>query len=245
MTMIPMIGDNIVSMTSVNLSAPPFSLPLAYQPIYMKYVNIIPFICASRPDKNFCIQIAYGLMQNEFVLFNSRLRTKINVRYQGAVQQFDQTIRFIFKQIRSTQQSDCFSSSKITFYDQSIRIQAQPGACAKCSVNYFQQIGIVYNKVMLRISIILNEDHSGLTYFNDFEVSTEIFGKSIDQIIKCDMMSDQRACQEDMPLIVKQLQQNSTINFVFVLKLDDILVYRAIYRNCITINIKGANIYLQ
>ncbi|CAL6079976.1 Hypothetical_protein [Hexamita inflata] len=32
-----------------------------------------------------------------------------------------------------------------------------------------------------------------------------------------------------MPLIVQQLQQNSTINFVFVLKLDDILVYRAIY----------------
>ncbi|CAL5996513.1 Conserved_hypothetical protein [Hexamita inflata] len=82
---------------------------------------------------------------------------------------------------------------------------------------------------MLRISIVLNEDHSGLTYFNEFEVSTEIFGKSIDQIIKCDMMSDQRACQEDMPIIVKQLQQNSTINFVFVLKLDDILVYRAIY----------------
>ncbi|CAL6065764.1 Conserved_hypothetical protein [Hexamita inflata] len=244
MTMIPMIGENIVSMTEVNLSAPPFNLPLSYQPIYMKYVNIIPFICASRPDKSFCIQIAYGLMQNEFVLFNSRLRTQINVRYQGVVQKFDQTIRFIFKQIRSTQQSDCFSSSKITFYDQSIRIQAQPGTCTSCSVNYFEQIGIVYNQVFLRISIILNEDHSGLTYQNEFQVSTNIFGKSIDQVITCDMMNDRKACLEDMPIIIKSLQQNSTINFVIVFKMDEMIVYRAIYNPQITQpQIQTAQIY--
>ncbi|CAL6116573.1 Hypothetical_protein [Hexamita inflata] len=85
------------------------------------------------------------------------------------------------------------------------------------------------SRVFLRITLGINEDHTGATCSNEFEVSDDLFGASLDRMVTCEMMKDQNSCRDKMPAVVAQLRQNSSVRLVLVLKQDELVVFKAIY----------------
>ncbi|CAL6106863.1 Conserved_hypothetical protein [Hexamita inflata] len=214
-----------ISEMPINLST---KFPPALHPLYIKYINDLPFVCASRPDQQFCIGMARALMQSEFINFVGGSRNKINVRYQGQVTQFDQNIKFLFTTIESAQTQDCFSSPVMTFYDKYLRVEADSGPCTKCSLAYFASI-FSFDSIYLRFIMNVNEDYTGFKYLNEYQVTDYRLGTKFDKMLTCEMMTDVNACKTQLPLVLENMRDNSTIRLALVFKKNDAVVYKALY----------------
>ncbi|CAL6066885.1 Conserved_hypothetical protein [Hexamita inflata] len=236
------VNNSLISLTPVNLSAPPFSLPSVLQNNFIRYVNSLPFVCATRPDQENCVSLARQMIQNEFTNFVGGSRNKVNVRYQGAVQEFDQNIKFLFTQIQSQQEQDCYSSSVLTFYEKYLRIEAYPGACAKCSLEYFGTL-FSYDSVYLKIIMNTNQDYSGFSYQNEYKVKDYVLGTKFDRVLTCEMMTDVEACKTQLPLLIKHRKENSSIQLAIIFKYQNTVVYKSLYTPQITQTlIQAANV---
>ncbi|CAL5981499.1 Conserved_hypothetical protein [Hexamita inflata] len=228
MNIMAFLGTQQISQIPFNLSAAPFNLPLAIQPNYITYVNSLPFVCASRPDTAVCIGLSQTLIQNEFLNFIGGSKNTISVRYQGAPTLFNQNVKFLFTSIQSSQPQDCFASSTLTFYDKYLRVLADPGACTQCSLAYFATL-FSYDSVYLRFVMNINEDYTGFTYQNEYKVTDYHLGTKFDKMLTCEMMTDVNACQTQLPLVLENMRDNSTIRLALVFKKNEAVVYKALY----------------
>ncbi|CAL5980261.1 Conserved_hypothetical protein [Hexamita inflata] len=236
------LKTNEISQTPINLTT--FGLPLAIQPQYIKYVNALPFVCATRPDQAVCIGLSRLMMQNEFFSFMGGTRNTINVRYQGGVQVFQQNVRFLFSNVQSAQPQDCFTKTTLTFYDKYLRVEADPGLCTQCSLAYFASF-LSFDSAYLRIVMSINEDYSGFTYQNEYLVTDYSFDTKFDKMLTCEMMTDVHACQTQLPLLKQSLRQNSSVFLALVFKKDGAVVYKTLFTPTITeTKIQSANVTL-
>ncbi|CAL5979399.1 Conserved_hypothetical protein [Hexamita inflata] len=236
------LKTNEISQTPINLTT--FGLPLAIQPQYIKYVNTLPFVCATRPDQAVCIGLSKLMMQNEFFSFMGGTRNTINVRYQGGVQIFQQNVRFLFSNVQSAQPQDCFTKTTLTFYDKYLRVEADPGLCNQCSLAYFASF-LSFDSAYLRFVMSINEDYSGFTYQNEYLVTDYSFGTKFDKMLTCEMMTDVHACQTQLPLLKQSLRQNSSVFLALVFKKDGAVVYKTLFTPTITeTKIQSANVTL-
>ncbi|CAL6106868.1 Conserved_hypothetical protein [Hexamita inflata] len=214
-----------ISEMAINLST---KFPVALHPQFIKYINDLPFICAARPDQLYCIGMSKALIQTEFINFVAGSRNKINVRYQGQIMQFDQNIKFLFTTIESAQTQDCFSSPVMTFYDKYLRVEADSGPCTKCSLAYFASI-FSFDSIYLRFIMNVNEDYTGFKYLNEYQVTDYHLGTKFDKMLTCEMMTDVNACKTQLPLVLENMKDNSTIRLALVFKKNDAVVYKALY----------------